>query len=174
MAQGIQSSVVNLSSSSGTVTSVALTVPGFLSVSGSPITTSGTLAVTLVTETANTVFAGPTSGGAATPTFRVLVNADLPTVTVLNKTANYTVLSTDSGTYFTLDTSGGGFNLTLPAPTSGYRIKFTDSTGGFQTNNLTLVRNGGEKIAGIAASKVFQTNWGGWEVFSNGTDWFVI
>ncbi len=31
----------------GTVTSVALTVPSFLSVSGSPITTSGTLAVTL-------------------------------------------------------------------------------------------------------------------------------
>jgi len=33
--------------SSGTVTSVGLTVPSFLSVSGSPVTTSGTLAVTL-------------------------------------------------------------------------------------------------------------------------------
>lgn len=33
--------------STGTVTSVALTVPTFLSISGSPITTSGTLAVTL-------------------------------------------------------------------------------------------------------------------------------
>jgi len=32
---------------SGTVTSVAMTVPSFLSISGSPITTSGTLAVTL-------------------------------------------------------------------------------------------------------------------------------
>src|ERR1035437_6325871 len=32
---------------SGTVTSVAMTVPSFLSVSGSPITSSGTLAVTL-------------------------------------------------------------------------------------------------------------------------------
>ncbi len=35
------------SATSGTVTSVALTVPSFLSVSGSPITGSGTLAVTL-------------------------------------------------------------------------------------------------------------------------------
>jgi hypothetical protein len=34
-------------SSGGTVTSVAMTVPSFLSVTGSPITTSGTLAVTL-------------------------------------------------------------------------------------------------------------------------------
>ena len=30
---------------------------------------SGTLAVSLATQTANTVFAGATSGGAATPTF---------------------------------------------------------------------------------------------------------
>jgi hypothetical protein len=63
----------------GTVTSVALTVPAILSVAGSPITSSGTLAVTLATETANTVFSGATSGGAATPTFRALVTADLPT-----------------------------------------------------------------------------------------------
>jgi hypothetical protein len=42
----------------GTVTSVALTVPAILSVAGSPITSSGTLAVTLATETANTVFSG--------------------------------------------------------------------------------------------------------------------
>ncbi len=63
---------------SGTVTSVAMTVPSFLIVSGSPITTAGTLAVTLATETANTVFAGPATGAAATPTFRALVAADLP------------------------------------------------------------------------------------------------
>lgn len=61
----------------GTVTSVALTVPSILSVSGSPITSSGTLAVTLTTEPANTVFAGPTSGGPATPTFRSLVPNDM-------------------------------------------------------------------------------------------------
>jgi hypothetical protein len=62
----------------GTVTSVTLTVPSILSVAGSPITTSGTLAVTLATQAANLVFAGPTSGGAAGPTFRALVSADLP------------------------------------------------------------------------------------------------
>jgi hypothetical protein len=62
----------------GTVTSVALTVPAFLSVAGSPVTTSGTLAVTLATQSANTVFAGPASGSAAAPTFRALVALDIP------------------------------------------------------------------------------------------------
>ena len=37
---------INSSGSSGTVTSVAASVPAFLSVTGSPITTSGTLAIT--------------------------------------------------------------------------------------------------------------------------------
>ena len=64
----------------GTVTSVAMTVPSILSVAGSPITISGTLAVTLATQTANTVFAGATSGGAATPAFRALVAADIPSL----------------------------------------------------------------------------------------------
>jgi uncharacterized protein DUF2793 len=63
----------------GTVTSVALTVPAELSVSGSPITASGTLAVTKANQSANQVFAGPTSGGAAAPAFRALVAADIPT-----------------------------------------------------------------------------------------------
>ncbi|MFN7019897.1 MAG: hypothetical protein ACK4WH_01040 [Phycisphaerales bacterium] len=63
---------------SGTVTSVALALPSFIAVSGSPVTTSGTLTGTLATQTANTVFAGPPSGGAAAPTFRSAVNADMP------------------------------------------------------------------------------------------------
>lgn len=63
----------------GTVTSVDLTVPLILSISGSPITSSGTLALSLATQTSGTVFAGPVSGSVATPTFRVLSVSDLPT-----------------------------------------------------------------------------------------------
>lgn len=62
----------------GTVTSVGLALPSIFTVSGSPVTGSGTLTGTLNTQSANLVFAGPTSGGAATPTFRALVAADLP------------------------------------------------------------------------------------------------
>ena len=78
---GLSFSTGTLSASgggSGTVTSVGVTVPSILSVSGSPVTTSGTIAISLATQNANIVFAGPTTGSAATPTFRALVLNDLP------------------------------------------------------------------------------------------------
>jgi hypothetical protein len=61
----------------GTVTSVALVTPSFLTTSGSPVTGAGTFTVTLATQAANKVFAGPTTGADAAPTFRSLVSADL-------------------------------------------------------------------------------------------------
>lgn len=62
-----------------TVSSVALALPSsILTVSGSPVTTTGTLTGSLATQTANFVWSGPVSGSAATPTFRALVGADLP------------------------------------------------------------------------------------------------
>lgn len=66
-------------STGGTVTSIDLAVPGLLyTVSGNPVTTSGTLTFSLKTQGANTFLAGPTSGAAATPTMRAIVAADLP------------------------------------------------------------------------------------------------
>ena len=62
----------------GTVTSVAMTVPADLTVGGSPITTSGTLALTRNAQNANLVMAGPASGVATAPAYRALVAADLP------------------------------------------------------------------------------------------------
>ena len=66
------------SGTAGAVTSVALTVPSDLTVTGSPITGAGTLAITRNTQSANVVLAGPSSGVAAAPTYRALVIADLP------------------------------------------------------------------------------------------------
>lgn len=65
---------------SGTVTSVAIsaTPSGVFDVSGSPITTSGTITISMDNQSANTVLSGPTGGGAATPAFRTLVTADIP------------------------------------------------------------------------------------------------
>jgi len=67
-----------LSTASGTVTSVGLSLPAIFTVSGSPVTTSGTLTAALATQAINTVFAGPSSGSAAAPTFRTLAAADIP------------------------------------------------------------------------------------------------
>lgn len=166
------------SGGSGTVTSVAMTVPGILSVAGSPITTSGTLALTLATQTANTVFSGPTSGSAATPTFRALVAADTPAPTLLSKSANYTITTTDfaNNTIIYADTSGASFTLTLPNPSgmSGKVIQIFDKTGSFGTNPLTVARNGSETIQGIAASLVLSANWGTYAFQTDGTNWFKI
>lgn len=63
---------------SGTVTSVSLSLPGEFSVSGSPITTAGTFTVTKANQATNAVYAGPSSGGAAAPTFRLLTDNDIP------------------------------------------------------------------------------------------------
>ena len=85
----------------GSVTSVGLSLPGLLTVTGSPVTGSGTLTGTLATQAANTVFAGPASGSAAAPGFRGLVNADLPVPMTLiapnNTTVPLTVKSVPGG-----------------------------------------------------------------------------
>lgn len=70
---------------SGTVTSVGVSVPtSILSVANTPVTTSGTIALSLATQTANHVWSGPTTGAAATPTFRALVAADIPSLGYLS------------------------------------------------------------------------------------------
>jgi len=74
----------------GTVTSVGLSLPAEFTVSGSPVTTSGTLTGTWANATANYIFAGPTTGAPATPAFRAMVAADLPTVTVAKGGTNIT------------------------------------------------------------------------------------
>ena len=59
---------------SGTVTSVTFTGDGVVdsSTPSTAVTTTGTVLATIKTQTANTVLAGPGSGSAAAPTFRLL------------------------------------------------------------------------------------------------------
>ncbi len=72
----------------GTVTSVGLAMPSIFSVSGSPVTGAGTLTAALATQAANLVFAGPTTGSANTPTFRSLVAADIPDLSLVYQPLN--------------------------------------------------------------------------------------
>ena len=62
----------------GSVTSVVLTVPADESVSGSPITGSGTFGITRNNQAANLFLAGPCSGGSTTPVYRALCANDFP------------------------------------------------------------------------------------------------
>jgi len=65
----------------GTVTSVALSLPAQFSVTGSPVTSSGTLTAAWANQASSLVFAGPVSGASAVPAFRALVAGDIPTLT---------------------------------------------------------------------------------------------
>lgn len=69
---------------SNAVISVGLALPNIFSISGSPVTGTGTLTGTFVTQSANQVFAGPTTGSPATPAFRTLVSADIPSLSYVS------------------------------------------------------------------------------------------
>jgi hypothetical protein len=114
---------------SGTVTSVGLSGPGIFSITGSPVTTSGTLAINLVTQSANLVWAGPTSGGAATPGFRSLVSADIPNLDYSKITTGVVPLANGGfglgNTQTDLTTFG---NIAALTPTTTL-INFTSNSG---------------------------------------------
>src|SRR5215472_17176650 len=117
---------------SGSVSSVALTMPSEFTVTGSPVTGSGTLAVTKATESANTVFAGPTSGGAVAPTFRTLVAADMPAGTVTSVAATLAVpgalLSSSVGG--SPITTSGTLALTITLPNQNANLVFAGPASG--------------------------------------------
>jgi hypothetical protein len=93
--------------SGGSVTSVGLVLPSEITVTNSPVTTSGTLTGAWANQTTNKVFASP-NGSTGTPSFRSLVSADLPTVAVAQGgtgatsfTANQAVVANGTGTALT-------------------------------------------------------------------------
>lgn len=61
-------------------------------------------------------------------------------LTWISKTTTYTAAVNEG---ILADTSGGAFTVTLPpTPTVGSIVGFSDATSTFETNNLTIARNG--------------------------------
>lgn len=142
----------------GSVTSVALAMPSIFTVSGSPVTTSGTLTATLNSQAANTFLAAP-NGASGTPTFRTIVAADIPTLnqnttgTASNVTG--TVAIANGGTGQT--TANSAFNALAPSQT-GNSGKYLTTDG---TNTSWATVSGGSMVypgAGVAVST--GTAWG--------------
>ena len=63
------------------------------------------------------------------------------------KTATFTAVSGDG---FFANTSGGAFNMNLPAGSAGAIVSVADYAATWQTNNLTIVPNGSDKIGSVA------------------------
>src|SRR5690606_19177652 len=92
---------------SGTVTSVNNSnITGLATATGGPVTGSGTLGYTLDNQSANTIFAGPESGSASAPSFRLMSMLDIPRPAKTVATSTYTIVDADLGhnIYFTNST----------------------------------------------------------------------
>ena len=134
---GTNTSWASVSSGSGTVTSVAATVPSFLSISGSPITTSGTLAISY-SGTALPVANGGTGQTTASDAFNALspitLTGDLiigngtNSATRLGVGTNGYVLTSNGTTATWAASSGGGSNPSVVSKTTTYTITTSDST----------------------------------------------
>lgn len=155
-----------LTSSTG-VTSVGLSLPNLFTVSGSPVTTTGTLTASLANQDANKVFAGPSGGAAGTPAFRVLVADDIPSLNASKITDLATVVQAYRLDQFAAPTADVSFNsrkiTNLADPTSpqdaatkayvdasrlGLDVK--ESVKAATTGNITL--SGEQTIDGISVA----------------------
>ena len=112
----------------GTVTSVDLSMPSIFSVSNNPVTTSGTLTVSLANQTANTVFAGPSTGSSAAPTFRTLTFADVTDTLTVGKGGT----GTSSLTSNSVLVGNGTSAVTLTSTSTQYKV-FVSGSGGAPT-----------------------------------------
>lgn len=121
---------------SGAVTSVALAMPSIFSVSGSPVTTSGTLTASLINQNANRIFAGPSSGPAAAPTFRNLVLSDIPDLG-----GNY--FKQGGNDFGTVGILGTNDNFPLHFETNGVKAGEINASGNWL---LGTTDNGGDKF----------------------------
>ena len=145
----------------GTVTSVGLSLPSIIAVTNSPVTTSGTLTGTLTTQSVNSIFAGPSSGAAAAPTFRALVTADIPSLSYVSSVGATAPITTTGGLTPTIGVTSAALaktddtNVTMTlsgAPTTALLAATTMALG--WTGQLAVSR-GGTGAALTTANFVF-------------------
>lgn len=140
----------------GTVTSVAVnSTSALLAVSGSPITTSGTITLTTPNQAAGLVLAGPVSGPAAAPTFRALEASDI-TAGILSIARG----GTNSGTALVnsrvMVSTGGAI---VESATTTIQLSYLDATSSIQTQlNARLVA--ANNLSDLVSASTARTNLG--------------
>jgi hypothetical protein len=168
---------------SGSVSSVGLTVPSWLSVSGSPVTTSGTLAITATTgETANRFLATP-DGSTGAVGLRAITAADLPLAT----TGAFGAVKPDgttitiSGGVITSTSSGGMTNPMTTAGdiiyggTSGTPTRLAGGTSGYvlTSNGATSAPSWQAATGGSGSGPtVTQLSWGSGSTLWSSNTWY--
>jgi hypothetical protein len=141
----------------GTVTSVGLSLPAIFTVSGSPVTTTGTLTAVLASQTANYFFAAP-NGSAGAPTFRAIVATDVPTL-------NQNTTGTASNVTGIVAVVNGGTGTTTPSLVAGTNVSITGTWPNQTINSSNL----GGTVTSVAATVPSFLSISGSPITSSGT-----
>jgi len=138
---------INASGGAGTVTSVAATVPAFLSVTGSPITTSGTLAIGL-SGTALPILNGGTGNLTGTATINANLTGD---VTSVGNASTLATVNTNVGSFTNASVTVNGKGLVTAAssgtaPVTSVTATSPVASSGGATPAISLSANYGDTL----------------------------
>jgi hypothetical protein len=118
----------------GTVTSVGLALPSDFTVTNSPVTGSGTLTGAWASQLQNLIFASP-NGAGGTPSFRLMVNNDVPVTlsgkVIVTSTINSTSIGAttpSSGVFTTVDATDVTASLVDATNLEVMNLKAKDGT----------------------------------------------
>lgn len=145
-------------SGSGVVTSVGLVMPNIFTVTGTPVTSAGTLTAALAPQTVNKVWAAPSTGTGA-PVFRTLIASDIPSLSYIASISTSDPLSMTGGSTPTLtiatatavqsgfvtSTDWSTFNSKEPAISSGTTLQYWRGDKTFQTLDTSVVPENGNQ-----------------------------
>lgn len=91
------------------------------------------------------------------------------------KTANYTVISGDTGKVIAVDTSSNVVAITLPSPLSGFNITIKDIGGNAEINPITIARSTVLlTIDNEVNDDIINKSFNSISYISDGTNWFRI
>lgn len=145
---------IDAGGSSGTVTSVGLSMPSMFTVTGSPVTTSGTLTATLASQTKNFVLVAPQFANGV-PTFRKLTADDMPDLSAMYDNYYSWGVKLNAGTQFNIlkygatgytnyynginFIAGTGVTLTASSVAGGALGITIDSSASVSGNEFTMI-----------------------------------
>ena len=106
-----------------------------------------------------------------------LTFSDSTTQTTAAASSNFSTINSNtsaiSGSLYLADTSSGSFTITLPSsPSTGATVYIQDSAGKFSKNYLFINPNG-KTVMGSSANVSVTTNYIGFGLVYNGSDWRV-
>lgn len=144
------------------LTSVGLSGPSIFTTGNNPLTADGVITIGLTNQNANTVFAGPTTGGAAAPAFRALGSSDIQGVATQRLLGRYST-GTGAAQEVALDNTlklntGGvlyadsalavwnasrlqGVRVAATAPTNNYVLRYNSATSSWGPSAETAASN---------------------------------